>query len=347
LLHVSLADAAALPYPSDRFDTVFSTSVFHFIREPQRAIHEMYRALKPDGQLILTDWCRRYRSIRMLDFLLKYIDPAHYRCYNLDECIKMLSDTGFSINRDDCYKISTIWGMMTIIGRKRQTELIMSTQCCTQCGKPVKQNSRFCPQCGALVQEIYVSGASKTENRKPETRNHTGMNKKVIIGLFAAVIGILLLLVFQFITYEEHSVIAQQPVISEPVNYSGEPLGMTEVDATQRDGYFVIFLDDVKNNNFVRTWYDAATARLPVVAYISSKGRLVTAIGITEPCGESNYTIIDNHIHCSTCTGEWDLNSMQAFGSCPKYFPYPIPSTVSGSEVLIATADLDNWRRRW
>ena len=121
LLHVSLADAAALPYPSDRFDTVFSTSVFHFIRNPQKAIQEMYRVLKPNGQLILTDWCRRYRSIRMLDFLLKYIDPVHYRCYNLDECIKMFNETGFSINRGDCFKISTIWGMMTIVGVKRQT----------------------------------------------------------------------------------------------------------------------------------------------------------------------------------------------------------------------------------
>jgi ubiquinone/menaquinone biosynthesis C-methylase UbiE len=121
LLPVSIADAAALPYPSDQFDTAFSTSVFHFIREPQKAIQEMYRVLKPNGQLILTVSCRRYRSIRMLDLLLKYIDPAHYRCHNLDECIKMLNEAGFSIDRDDCYKNSTIWGMMTIVGVKRQT----------------------------------------------------------------------------------------------------------------------------------------------------------------------------------------------------------------------------------
>ena len=118
LLHISVADATALPYPSDRFDTIFSTSVFHFIRNPNAALNEMYRVLKPNGRLILTDWCRRYRSIRMLDSLLKYIDPAHYRCYNLDECIKMLNDAGFSIERADCYKISSIWGMMTIVGRK-------------------------------------------------------------------------------------------------------------------------------------------------------------------------------------------------------------------------------------
>lgn len=102
----------------------------------------------------------------------------------------------------------------------------MSTQCCTQCGKPVKQNSRFCPQCGAPVQESYVSGACKTENRKPETRNHTGVTKKVIIDLFTVIIGIFFLVVFQFITFEEHRVIAQQPVVSEPEVYTSEPVGM-------------------------------------------------------------------------------------------------------------------------
>jgi uncharacterized membrane protein len=239
----------------------------------------------------------------------------------------------------------------------------MSTQYCTQCGKPVKPHARFCSQCGAQItiqksiesQQYETINQSpkkktkpeKTKNTKPETQNSSATTKKVIIGLFAAVIGILLFLVFQFITYEEHSVIAQQPVISEPVHYTGEPLGMTEVNATLREGYLIIALADVRNNKFVRAWYDAPTAQLPVIAYISPKGRLVTAIGITEPCGNSNYTIVDNHIHCSNCTGEWDMNSMTAFGSCPKYNPDPVPSKVDGDNVLIAVNDLNRWNRRW
>ncbi len=263
----------------------------------------------------------------------------------------------------------------------------MSTQYCTQCGKQVKPHARFCSQCGAQItiqksiesqqyETINQSPKKKTkpetENRKPvtqsgmssqfkqidekigatknpapETQNSSTTAKKVIIGIFAAVIGILLLLVFQFITYEEHSIIAQQPVVSEPVHYTGESLGMTEVEATQHNGYFILSLNEIKQNRFVRAWYDAPTTEIPVVAYISPKGRLVTAIGITEPCGNSDYTIVDNHIHCSNCTGEWDMNSMTAFGSCPKYNPDPIPSKVDGDEVLIAVNDLNGWNRRW
>ncbi len=225
----------------------------------------------------------------------------------------------------------------------------MSTQYCTQCGKPLKPHARFCSQCGNIVGRNYISTHNVNKNQTMITGSgaQRPLGKKITIGLFTVLLGILFLLVFQFITYEEHSVVARQPVISEPVHYTNQSRGMTEIQATQREGYFILSLDEIKQNKFTRAWYDAPTTQLPVIAYISPKGRLVTAIGITEPCGESNYTIVDNHLHCSNCTGEWDMNSMQAFGSCPKYFPYPVTSTVSGGEVLIATAELNSWRRRW
>ena len=223
----------------------------------------------------------------------------------------------------------------------------MSTRYCTQCDKPIKQNSRFCPQCGSPVQDGYVSEESKTKNRKLETRHHTSITKTVIVGLFAMIIGILFLVVFQFITFEEHRVIAQQPVVSDPEVYTSDPVGMTEIDGVNRDGFFVLSLDDIKNNRFTRAWYDAPTTELPVISYISTKGRVVTAIGITEPCGNSDYTIVHEHIHCGSCNGEWDMNSMKAFGSCPTYNPDPIPSKVDGNKVLIAVNDLNSWNRRW
>jgi uncharacterized protein len=226
----------------------------------------------------------------------------------------------------------------------------MSTQYCTHCGKPLKPHARFCSQCGHNVgrNDILTNTIIENQIRKSTKSNvQRSTTKKVIVGLFAVVIGILFFLVFQFITYEEHGVIAQQPVVTEPVHYTGEPLRMTEIQAKGQDGYFILYLEEIKENKFIRAWYDAPTTQLPVIAYISPKGRLVTAIGITEPCGESNYTIVDNHIHCSNCTGEWDMNSMQPFGSCPKYYPEPIKSEIDGNMVLIAEADLESWRRRW
>lgn len=47
-------DAHALPFVDGAFDVVLCTEVLEHLQEPQRAIDEMHRVLKPGGQLLLT-----------------------------------------------------------------------------------------------------------------------------------------------------------------------------------------------------------------------------------------------------------------------------------------------------
>ena len=42
-----------LPFPDKTFDTVVCVRVFHYVKDPERAIREMYRVLKPSRYLIL------------------------------------------------------------------------------------------------------------------------------------------------------------------------------------------------------------------------------------------------------------------------------------------------------
>ena len=49
-----LSDVQALALADDTFDVVVCTEVLEHLPEPQTAIHEMYRVLKPGGTLILT-----------------------------------------------------------------------------------------------------------------------------------------------------------------------------------------------------------------------------------------------------------------------------------------------------
>jgi SAM-dependent methyltransferase len=49
-----LSDAHALALADASFDVVVCTEVLEHLREPQRAIDEMYRVLKPGGTLLLT-----------------------------------------------------------------------------------------------------------------------------------------------------------------------------------------------------------------------------------------------------------------------------------------------------
>jgi ubiquinone/menaquinone biosynthesis C-methylase UbiE len=55
---VMAADAERLPFEDDRFDTVVSTLVLCTVDEPQRAIDEIARVLRPGGKLLFLEHVR-------------------------------------------------------------------------------------------------------------------------------------------------------------------------------------------------------------------------------------------------------------------------------------------------
>lgn len=55
---VDLADAEALPFPDDQFDIVYSWGVLHHTPQPEAAMHEAIRVLKPGGRLVVMVYSR-------------------------------------------------------------------------------------------------------------------------------------------------------------------------------------------------------------------------------------------------------------------------------------------------
>ena len=111
--------AEKLPFEDGAFDVVVSCNMFHYIRQPEVALNEMVRVLKPAGRLVLTDWCRDYWSCQLLDLFLRLFNKAHFKTYEKKECYKLLVSAGFDGIKIDRYKINWFWGMMTATASKK------------------------------------------------------------------------------------------------------------------------------------------------------------------------------------------------------------------------------------
>lgn len=217
----------------------------------------------------------------------------------------------------------------------------MNQKNCPSCGNSIKPDARFCPQCGAAIIELSNNQTDQSSNQ-----TITSPARYLVIGSFIVIIAILIVLLVQFITLEEHNVIARQPVVTEPIDYGDREIQMTDIDFHIEDGYVVFSLDDVIQHRIVYIDYQGPTSPIPVMAYISSNGRLVTAISINEPCNETKFKIIGNDIKAETCRAIWDMNSMEAHICCSNNYPDPIPSVVNGRTVRISERTILSWNRR-
>jgi ubiquinone/menaquinone biosynthesis C-methylase UbiE len=106
------ADAAKLPFQESVFDVVICANAFHYFEDPLRALRETSRVLKPGGRVVLMDWCRDYFFCRFYDFLIKFQNPSHHRCYGLRECSRLLGEAGLRPDSALKFRVGWFWGMM-------------------------------------------------------------------------------------------------------------------------------------------------------------------------------------------------------------------------------------------
>jgi ubiquinone/menaquinone biosynthesis C-methylase UbiE len=91
---------------------VISANALHYFDNPKIALAEIKRVLKPNGKVIILDWCKDYLLCRICDVLLQVFDPAHQQCYNQAEFHHLLNSTGFEIQRATKVRFGLVWGLM-------------------------------------------------------------------------------------------------------------------------------------------------------------------------------------------------------------------------------------------
>ncbi|MDB9539871.1 methyltransferase domain-containing protein [Anabaenopsis tanganyikae CS-531] len=112
--HVSFQNASVsnLPFLNNSFDVIISASAFHYFDDPHGALLEIRRVLKPEGKLLILDWCKDYLSCQICDFILKFVDPAYKGCYTQKQFHSLLTSAQFNIERTTKFHFSLVWGIM-------------------------------------------------------------------------------------------------------------------------------------------------------------------------------------------------------------------------------------------
>jgi ubiquinone/menaquinone biosynthesis C-methylase UbiE len=94
--HFMVADACKLPVTNNVFDDVFMVEVIEHLREPNAALAECVRILRPKGRLLLTTpnglFYKAFHHRSM-------VSPYHVDEYTVSEVVRLIQNSGLSLSK--------------------------------------------------------------------------------------------------------------------------------------------------------------------------------------------------------------------------------------------------------
>lgn len=131
------------------------------------------------------------------------------------------------------------------------------------------------------------------------------------------------------------------------VNYLNQSIPMTKAEAAVVKETVEVPVDLVKKSKLVYFEYRRTDGRIPLLAYITPSGRVVTAVSVCEPCNSTSFHIEGNQMVCNACFTRWDLETLKGIsGGCLAYPPDILSHAVRDGKVAIKEMDLQNWKPR-
>ena len=107
-------EAAQLPFTDADFNLVISTNALHYFQDVDATLREIRRVISPQGNLVITDWCRNFFWMKVLNRILPWTQDAHVHTLSSNELEQSLARAGFNINIETRKKIDWFWGLMTV-----------------------------------------------------------------------------------------------------------------------------------------------------------------------------------------------------------------------------------------
>ncbi len=208
---------------------------------------------------------------------------------------------------------------------------------CPQCGNTLSDNAVVCVQCGKILQTNIAAQSISKKQRKIKIISAIVIILVLFsgIGYFAATIG-----------RSYHPVIDSQPSVGFGINAAPGKIMSNKIIAIIDGNDIVIPLETVTSYRIVRFDDPESKQNVPVIAYITPRGKVVTAMSISESCRSNDFYLEGNTIHCANCPSNWNMESMEAYACCQKYYPEPIPSKVIDGQIHIDKTVVQNWRTR-
>lgn len=159
--------------------------------------------------------------------------------------------------------------------------------------------------------------------------------------------GILLSAVGYGLLSERDNLDPSQPRVSERIDYRGQTIRMAEIQARVENGRILLPVHALRENKIVRFEYEGEGLRVPLYAYLTMAGRVVTGISLCEPCRSTRFRIQDQKLVCNACDTEWQMETHKGIrGGCMDYPPEIIPSTVEGDSIVIEEKAVLEWKPR-
>ncbi len=113
-LGISCANAHDLPFANGRFDNVVSTLVFCSIPEPETALAEIKRVLKPNGRFYLLEHVRGQNPVsrRLTDWLHPAWFALQHECHLNRETAVTLQKAGFTLEETSTHGFGVLQMMV-------------------------------------------------------------------------------------------------------------------------------------------------------------------------------------------------------------------------------------------
>ncbi len=220
---------------------------------------------------------------------------------------------------------------------------------CKNCGAPLKPDTRFCSSCGS---QVAPAGSVQSETALPSASRSIrkplkGAARAIYVAIILVMAGVFLYIFQNALPGGSNPVISGQPDISMSTLYTGQTLEQQFITPTIRNGIISFPLSLLLEKKIVAFDYQTPTAKVPLMAYISAEGKLVTAVRMCEPCNSTTFRIDGVELVCGNCGTRWKQNNLEGVsGNCQKYPPDPIPSRLVNSDVQIDESYVKNWKMR-